>query len=169
MSKSEARAAAYIIEAIPALVIIVISGGIFSIMWIYAMANCATGIAYVVIGLTELMIVGVILAGLTVSQGNEEEKSSGFAIMILGVIMLVVFNVVLYCKWKNIKIAIAVIDATADFFMNTARIQLVGAFYFFLSVVWFAIWSALVIGMMGIAKYRWKGKDTPTHQEREII
>lgn len=86
----------------------------------------------------------------------------------IGVVFLVIFNGVLYCKWKNIKIAIAVIDATADFFMKTPRINLVGAMYFVISAIWFCIWMALVVGMLGIAKYKWTGKDTVTHQERII-
>jgi len=79
------------------------------------------------------------------------------AASVVGIILLIIFNVILYCKWKNIKIAIAVIDATADFFMNTARINLVSAMYFMLSAIWFVIWLALVIGMLGIAEYNWKG------------
>lgn len=63
LSKSEARAAAYMIKALPALGICLVTAGAFSILWIYAMANCATGIAYVVIGLCELMMIAGILAG----------------------------------------------------------------------------------------------------------
>ena len=85
---------------------------------------------------------------------------------IIGIIFFIIFNVILYCKWKNIKIAIAVIDATADFFMNTARINLVSAMYFMLSAIWFVIWLALVIGMLGMAKVEWRGEGTATHQER---
>lgn len=76
MSRSEAAKVGYFIDALPALAIIVISGGIFSIMWIYAMANCATGIAYVVIGLTELMIIAIILVGLAASQDDERIKKN---------------------------------------------------------------------------------------------
>jgi len=79
------------------------------------------------------------------------------AASVVGIILFIVFNVILYCKWKNIKIAIAVIDATADFFMNTARINLVSAGYFMLCAIWFVIWLALVIGTLGIAEYNWKG------------
>jgi len=141
-----------------------VTAGIFSIMWIYAMANCATGIAYVVIGCCELMLV----AGIIAPQLSEGEEANKMAASVVGIILFIVFNVILYCKWKNIKIAIAVIDATADFFMNTARINLVSAMYFMLTAIWFVIWLALVIGMLGIAEYNWEGRDTVTHQERSM-
>jgi hypothetical protein len=133
------------------------------------MANCATGIAYVVIGLCELMIIAGILAGVAAPSNTDEEKMKGMMMICVGVIFLVLFNGILYCKWKNIKIAIAVIDATADFFMKTHRINFVSSFYFMVSAIWFVIWMALVVGMLGIAKFEWTGKDTPTHQERKMI
>ena len=169
LSKSEARAVAYMIKATPALGVCLASAGIFSVMWIYAMANCATGIAYVVIGCCELMIIAGILAGVAAPSNTDEEKAQGLVMIVIGVICLVIFNGILYCKWRNIKIAIAVIDATADFFMKTPRINLVGGFYFFVSGVWFCIWVALVVGMLGIAKFKWAGEGTPTHQERTLI
>ena len=75
LSRSEAAKVGYFIDALPALAIVVISGGIFSIMWIYAMANCATGIAYIVIGLTELMLIAMILIGHVSSQDGDRVKT----------------------------------------------------------------------------------------------
>lgn len=99
LSAAETKALGYMVEAVPALAICIVTAGIMSIVWIYAMSNCATGIAYVVIGICELMLVGFILAGLSVP---EEEKNAGMALIVVGIIMLVVFNAVLFCKWKNI-------------------------------------------------------------------
>jgi hypothetical protein len=62
LSSEQASGVAYMVQATPALAICMITAGIFSIMWIYAMANCATGIAYVVIGCCELMLVAGIIA-----------------------------------------------------------------------------------------------------------
>lgn len=87
-------------------------------------------------------------------------------IMIGGLVLLVIFNLVLFCKWKQIKIAIAVVDATADFFVATKRINLVGIMYFILMAIWFVFWIACVIAMSGVGKYKWLGKGTNTNQER---
>jgi len=89
--------------------------------------------------------------------------------VISGIIALIFFNVVLYCKWKQIKIAIAVIDATADFFVATKRINLVGITYFVLMAAWSAFWVACLIAMSGIAEYEWTGKDKVTHQDRKML
>lgn len=62
LSSEQASGVAYMVQATPALAICMVTAGIFSIMWIYAMANCATGIAYVVIGCCELMLVAGIIA-----------------------------------------------------------------------------------------------------------
>jgi hypothetical protein len=62
LSSEQASGVAYMVQATPALIICMVTAGIFSIMWIYAMANCATGIAYVVIGCCELMLVAGIIA-----------------------------------------------------------------------------------------------------------
>lgn len=53
--------------------------------------------------------------------------------------------------------------------MKTPRINFVSAAYFWVSVIWFAFWMACVIGMLGIGEYKWKGQNTVTHQEREIV
>jgi len=73
--------------------------------------------------------------------------------IVMGFIFFVIFNCVLFAKWKNVKIAIAVIDATADFFMKTSRINFVSAGYFWISAVWFAIWMTSIIGMLGIGEF----------------
>lgn len=52
------------------------------------------------------------------------------------------FNLVLCCQWKNFKVAIAIIDASADFFAATKRIILVSVAYFLLSLV--------VLGIFGV-------------------
>ena len=76
---------------------------------------------------------------------------------ISGVVAFLVFNFILWRKWKQIKIAIAVIDATADFFVATKRINLVGITYFVLMAAWSVFWVACIIAMSGIAEYKWTG------------
>ena len=44
------------------------------------------------------------------------------------------------CFWKKLKVAIAVIDATADFFVATKRMIFVSIFYFFVSVIIILVW-----------------------------
>lgn len=85
-------------------------------------------------------------------------------LVILGLSCMGIFNLVLFCKWKQIKIAIAVIDATADFFVATKRINLVGIVYFSLMGLWTLFWIMCRIGLTGIGEYKWTGKGKLTHQ-----
>jgi hypothetical protein len=57
-----------IISAAPALVICMITAGIFSIIYIYCLANFATMIAYIVIGMFELLFIGGILAMMSTGE-----------------------------------------------------------------------------------------------------
>ena len=64
--------------------------------------------------------------------------------------------------------AIAVIEATAIFFVETKRIILVGAWYFLLTLGWTVFWTACMVSMSGIGEYEWTGKGTTTHQGRQF-
>jgi hypothetical protein len=52
-------------------------------------------------------------------------------------IFLVIFNLMLWCYWSQLEIAIAIIDCAADFFNGTKRIILVSVFYFLLTFCFF--------------------------------
>lgn len=80
-------------------------------------------------------------------------------LVIAGLVLIAVFNIVLFCKWKQIKIAIAVVDATADFFVECKRINLASMWYFFMMGVWTVFWVACLIAMSGVGEYTWTGKD----------
>ena len=56
--------------------------------------------------------------------------------------MFVLFNLALCCFWKQFKVAIAVVDATADFFAATKRIILVSVLYFFVTLIIIILWFA---------------------------
>jgi len=53
--------------------ICMLTAGILSILYIYAMANFATCIAYTVIAIIELWIVVFILVGLAIASGKAED------------------------------------------------------------------------------------------------
>lgn len=53
-----------------------VTAGILSILYIYAMANFAKCIAYTVIFIIELWLVVILLAGLAMSSGNAERVAA---------------------------------------------------------------------------------------------
>ena len=47
---------------------------------------------------------------------------------------------VIYCFWESIKVAIAIIDAAADFFISTKRLVFVQILYFISSMIVIFLW-----------------------------
>jgi len=64
--------------------------------------------------------------------------------------------------------AIAVIDATAEFFVTTKRINFVSIGYFTVMAIWVIFWGACALAMLSGTKFEWDGKKTSTHQERHM-
>ena len=64
------------------------------------------------------------------------------AYAIVALVVMIIFNIVIFCVWKQIKIAIAVIDATGDFFNCTKRINFASLTYFFMIMCWSCFYYA---------------------------
>lgn len=72
-------------------------------------------------------------------------------------VIFVFFNCVLYCYREKVKIAIAVIDAAADYYAATKRLIFVSIFYFILHIVIFGLMVATVAFMYGTQAFEWNG------------
>ena len=150
-----------ILLALPVFIICLITAGIFAMIYIYAMTYFSTQIAYcVIIGINLMMICFILMF---VSVGGPALIGA-----LITLIFLIAFDACLYCKWSEVKIAIAIIEATAEFFIVTKRINFVSMFYFFVSAVWSILWSACLLVQLSSQGIIWEGKDTPTHQERSL-
>jgi len=68
------------------------------------------------------------------------ERSIYLAALIGAAIVLVCFTTCVCCCFKSIKLAINVVDASADFIMVTKRILIVPFFYFLLSMAVVFTW-----------------------------
>lgn len=60
------------------------------------------------------------------------------------------FTMFIACFFKQLKLAIDVVDASADFIMVTKRILLVPLVYFFLSLTVVIIWFSGYLGVMSM-------------------
>lgn len=76
--------------------------------------------------------------------------------IVLG-ILAVLFLTCICCGFKSLKLAIDVIDASADFLATTKRIILVPVLYFFISVIIFMSW---VFAFMNVAAMNKMTPDT---------
>jgi len=58
-----------------------------------------------------------------------------------------------YCNRNSLETAIAIVDASADFFMATKRIVLVSTIYFIISMLFFLLWIAGQICVMSLNSF----------------
>ena len=59
---------------------------------------------------------------------------------IIGAILAVAFACCVVCGFKSLKMAIDVIDASADYLASAKRVILVPVLYFFLTIICLLIW-----------------------------
>lgn len=116
----------------------------------YLMAHCAPLISYLSIGVIELAHVAVI-GGLLYSSTKHSAAPNGFYIGAgVAALSLLLFNCLLCCYWSKVQVAIAVIDATADFMVATKRLAFVSMAYFFVSIIYLVFWSVAAIGVVSM-------------------
>ena len=80
----------------------------------------------------------------------------GAVLLLLGAL----FVCMIWCYRNALDIAIAIIDAAADFLIDTKRIILVSIGYFFVSFLCFMIWVVAEFSMLGMNDFV-KGSDGP--------
>lgn len=66
--------------------------------------------------------------------------------------VFLLFNCMLWCFWSKVKMAIAVIDAAADFVTDTKRLVFCSIWYFILGLIIFLVWIAGMVFTAGIGK-----------------
>lgn len=125
-------------------------GLVYTLIFMYMMSCCAPLIAYFSIFLTEVSQIACI-AGLAYSGYKHPHHATGYYIGAGGAALaFLLFNVLLCCFWNKVQVAIAVIDATADFLVATKRLVLVSIFYFFVAILYLVFWSVAAVGVVSL-------------------
>ena len=73
------------------------------------------------------------------------------------VIVWILYDVILYCKWTQVKIAIAIVDATADFFVANKRVLLVSIANFVATCLWALFFAGCVAAIASGTDVEWAG------------
>jgi len=124
---------------------------VYTFIYLYLMANCAHLLAYVSIGLIELILLATV-AGNVYGATQVSEGSMGFWIGAgVSLFFFLVFNCMLWCYWSKLQVAIAVIDSTADFMIATKRIAFVTIYYFFNSLFAVLFWGFGLVGVISLS------------------
>lgn len=122
---------------------------VYCIVFIYLLSAFAEFIAWGIVGITQIgLFAGSALCLLeymeTKSQGNfnsQTEKSKGF--LIAGIALLLsafIMLCMIVCGFNQLRTAINVVDASADFTAKTKRIIGVPVFYFFIQMIIVSTW-----------------------------
>lgn len=117
------------------------------------MSNCAQALAYIAIGLLELIfIAGMGACVYAATQTNSADTTGcwiGFGSTLFAFLL---FNCMLCCFRSKLQVAIAVIDATADYMAGTKRIALVTVYYFILALITLLLGGFGVVGTVAMNK-----------------
>jgi len=142
---------------------------VYSILFIYFLSIFGETIAWICVVLIQLAFIGAAAAGYfawtaqkekvatldqtdPASNYEEEKKTENFMMAGMGVfgLLALLFACAICCKFKELKTAIDLVDASADFLAKTKRVIGVPFVFFFLSIISVLVWSgsfAAVISM----------------------
>ena len=140
-----------IMTAWKACAICILLGIIYTVMFMYALAYCTTTLAFISIAYIELfflggMAVSAYYAITTVNGDSIWPLTLGFAVAWL------IFNLCLFCCWKKVKIAIAILDASADFLVETIRLSAVTFSYALLFCLYLVFFVVALMAVMSMNK-----------------
>jgi hypothetical protein len=109
---------------------------VFAPLYMYIMAYFPTYLAYTAIGLINLVWLSGVASGLYLGVAvGGDSASGGFVLSGVMLLFAVVFDLLLWCYWPLFLQAIAIVDATAHFFISTKRILVVSLAVFVMELV----------------------------------
>lgn len=132
---------------------------VYCVLFIYLMSWFAEYIAWAVVGLAQLGLVGatfyfinqfMAIKGQSVGEPSQKKPEVMLALGIAFGIFSFIFCLCVYCGFNSLRVAINVVDASADFLAKTKRIILVPVFYFFVTVVIFSTWLFCMLAINSI-------------------
>ena len=82
----------------------------------------------------------LIYGGASVSDSASSSSTGYYIAAACVAVVWLIWNCILFCNWSHLYTAIAIIDAAADFFVDSKRIVLVVLLYFVVEVLVFFYW-----------------------------
>jgi hypothetical protein len=120
---------------------------VLNILYMYAMSYYTEICCMIAIFVYDLILVAGMAFGAYLLVTKSWLKIVGLLLIVFCAILAMLFNILLACFWSNIKIAIAVLDATADFLVATKRLILVS---FGFAILGFIVQAILFVGVAQI-------------------
>ena len=102
---------------------------VLNVLYIYFMSSYPEFLAKVAVVAINIIFLGGAGASVFFGMKNKDASYGLYASAFVCVFFLLIFDCMLYYRYKHFKVAIAVIDAAADFFAATKRLMLVSLVY----------------------------------------
>ena len=100
---------------------------VLNLIYIYLMANFTSVLALISLVLIEVCMVASV--GGFVYLGFSQRNPGFYVGAGIMALFVLIFNCILCANWTNFKVAVAVIDATADFFVATKRLVILSLIF----------------------------------------
>lgn len=147
-------------------------GLFYTLVFMYMMSCCTMLLTYIsILGVEAILVTGMV-SFVSLATGHEGEDSKakagywgGFAALM---ILFLIFNTLICCSWKRVKVAVAIIDCTADFMVDTKRLVFISLQYFIVGLVYFLFWVAACIGVIGLNEIGPMPADSGEFQAKDI-
>lgn len=163
------------------------SGIFYSFVFIYLMSAFAETIAWMCIILVQIGLIGVSAImwtyrtdeiknffdnspNWTVKQVEvSQQRQTGFLILTAAFAAFsLFFACCVFCGFRSLKLAIDVIDASADFLAGTKRIILVPILYFVLILVTISLWTTGFVGVYSLGTVTAEKGEIPQNRNIEF-
>jgi len=119
-----------------------------AIMFIWVIEKCAKVFAWIAVLGTAVAILGLAIVSFFISNKYKSPDKARIYMAVLGwflIALLVVYLIVVCCLLKTLKMAIAILEAAADFVTDTLRIVAVPIISFFWTAIWIVVWTGIAI------------------------
>ena len=80
---------------------------------------------------------------------------------ILGGLLSILFGLMVWCFWAALKLAIEIVNCSADFLAKTKRLMAVPFMYYLFLFLFFLYWLACVISVESMGKIEANPNGTP--------
>ena len=127
---------------------------VLSILYIYFLSIFAEYVAWGLIFMVQAGLIALSIGSFYYyTQVNENGKSgAAIAVGIISGIFAIVFCLLIYCGWSQLKLSIEIVNCSADFLANTKRLLGVPVAYYSILFLFFLFWVACMISVESMGK-----------------
>jgi len=134
------------------------------LIYIYFMSIFAEYVAWGLIALTQIGFIVLTIGSFYFFATTDGDNKYGALVGgIIGAILSLLFCIMLWCGWSQLKLAIEIVNCSADFLAQTKRMLAVPLLYYVFLFFFFSFWLSCVISVMSMGKISPDTNDTVTY------